>query len=123
MQKNIRDEIGYAKFYIIVDEARDESKREQMAIVLRFVDNEGFIREWFFDLIHVQKTTSSTLKKEIYDVLSRHNLRIEDIRGQWYDDVNNMRGEWNGLRALFMNECPFAYCHNGFPPRLGWPQK
>eukprot|EP00268_Persea_americana_P003042 TRINITY_DN1090_c1_g1_i7.p1 TRINITY_DN1090_c1_g1~~TRINITY_DN1090_c1_g1_i7.p1 ORF type:complete len:145 (-),score=21.26 TRINITY_DN1090_c1_g1_i7:1001-1435(-) len=38
----IREEIGDAKFCIIVDEARDESK-EQMAIVLRFVDKDGFV--------------------------------------------------------------------------------
>ncbi|XVF55582.1 hypothetical protein PTKIN_Ptkin06aG0047500 [Pterospermum kingtungense] len=31
----IRDEIGDAKFCILVDEAQDESKKEQMAIVLR----------------------------------------------------------------------------------------
>ena len=79
VQKIIRDEIGDAKFCIIVHEARDESKREQMVIVLRFVNKEGFIRERFFNLIHVQETTSCTLKKEIYDVLSCHNLRIEDI--------------------------------------------
>ena len=108
MQKNIRDEIDYAKFYIIVDEARDESKREQMAIVLRFVDKEGFIREQFFVLIHVQETTS-TLKKEICDVLSYHNFKIKDIRDQRYDGASNMRGEWNRLQAFFMNECPFAY--------------
>ena len=34
----IREEIGDAKFCILVDEARVESKREQMAIILRFVD-------------------------------------------------------------------------------------
>ena len=39
---------GDAKFCILVDEARDESKREQMAIILRFVDKEGFIKERVF---------------------------------------------------------------------------
>jgi hypothetical protein len=39
----IREEIGYSKFCIIVDEAQDESMREQMAIVLRFVNKDGFI--------------------------------------------------------------------------------
>lgn len=48
--KFIREEIGDAKFCIIVDEARDESKREQMAIVLRFVAKDGFIKECFFDI-------------------------------------------------------------------------
>jgi cyanate lyase len=39
----IRNEIGDAKFCLIVDEARDESMNEQMAIVLRFVDKNGFV--------------------------------------------------------------------------------
>ncbi|XP_060972539.1 uncharacterized protein LOC133038413 [Cannabis sativa] len=38
----IREEIGDAKFCIIVDEARDESKKEQMSIVLRFVNKDGY---------------------------------------------------------------------------------
>ena len=38
VKKSIREEIGDFKFCIIVDEARDESKKEQMALVLRFVD-------------------------------------------------------------------------------------
>lgn len=41
----IHDEIGDANFCIIVDEARDESKREKIKIVLRFVEKDGFIRE------------------------------------------------------------------------------
>ena len=77
----IREEIGESKFCIIVDEARDESKKEQMAIVLRFVDKAGFVREHFFDLVHVSDTTSLTLKKEIFNVFSRHNLNVRDIRG------------------------------------------
>ena len=83
-----------------------------MTIMLRFVDKEGFIWERFFDLIHVQETTSSTLKKELCDVFSHHNLKIEDIRGQGYDGASNTwenRMEWNGMQALFMNKCSFVY--------------
>eukprot|EP00268_Persea_americana_P003041 TRINITY_DN1090_c1_g1_i6.p1 TRINITY_DN1090_c1_g1~~TRINITY_DN1090_c1_g1_i6.p1 ORF type:complete len:144 (-),score=20.65 TRINITY_DN1090_c1_g1_i6:1001-1432(-) len=39
----IREEIGDAKFCILVDESRDESKKEQIATVLRFVDKDGFV--------------------------------------------------------------------------------
>ncbi|XP_050263883.1 uncharacterized protein LOC126708104 [Quercus robur] len=105
----IREEIGDAKFCILVDEARDESKREQMAIILRFVDKEGFIKERFFYVVHVRDTTALTLKNEICAVLSRYNLHIENIRGQGYDGASNMRGEWNGLQALFLKDCPYAY--------------
>ncbi|XP_050248602.1 uncharacterized protein LOC126695841 [Quercus robur] len=105
----IREEIGDAKFCILVDEARDESKREQMAIILRFVDKEGFIKERFFYVVYVRDTTALTLKNEICAVLSRYNLHIENIRGQGYDGASNMRGEWNGLQALFLKDCPYAY--------------
>ena len=44
VRNTIREEIGDAKFCILVDEARDESKREQMAIILRSVDKKGFIK-------------------------------------------------------------------------------
>ena len=47
----------------MVDEARDESKKEQMAIILRFVDKYGLIKERVFELIHVTVTSASTLKK------------------------------------------------------------
>ncbi|GJY83678.1 zinc finger MYM-type protein 1-like protein [Tanacetum coccineum] len=42
VQEAIRDEIRTAKFCLIVDEYQDESKKEQMAIVVRFVDQNGY---------------------------------------------------------------------------------
>jgi hypothetical protein len=72
----IRDEIGDAKFCLIVDEAHDESMKEQMTIVLRFVDKNGFVRERFFGLVHISDTATVTLKKGIYYVLSKHQLDI-----------------------------------------------
>ncbi|KAK4478831.1 hypothetical protein RD792_014332 [Penstemon davidsonii] len=74
-------EIGDAKYCIIIDEARDESKREQMAIVLRYVDK-----------------------------------KVKFRKG--YDGASNMRGEWNGLQALFLNECSSAYYIHCFAHRL-----
>ncbi|XP_025632189.1 uncharacterized protein [Arachis hypogaea] len=109
VRATIREEIGDSKFCIIIDEARDESKREQMSVVLRFVDKHGCVQERFFDLIHVSDTCSLTLKTEISSVLSRHNLDVQNLRGQGYDGASNMRGEWNGLQALFLKDCPFAY--------------
>jgi hypothetical protein len=44
----IHDEIGDIKFCLIVDEARDKSMKKQIAIVLRFVDNNGFVPKRFF---------------------------------------------------------------------------
>jgi hypothetical protein len=49
VRDGICEDIGDSKFYIIVD----ESKREQMTTVLRFVDKDSFIQERFFDLVYV----------------------------------------------------------------------
>ncbi|XP_028081040.1 zinc finger MYM-type protein 1-like [Camellia sinensis] len=118
IQKFIREEINDGNFCILVDESEDESKREQMAIVLRFVDKYGFTKECFFDIVHVLDTTSATLKEEICIVLSRHNLSVQNIRGQGYDSASNMSGEWTGLQDLFCAECPFAYYVHCFAHRL-----
>jgi len=109
VQHEIRAEIGDGKFCLIVDEARDESKREQMTLIVRFVDKNGFVKERFLDLVHVEKTTSSTLKQEILKSLSHHDLSTQNICGQGYDRASNMRGEWNRLQALVLQECPYAY--------------
>ncbi|XP_073120249.1 uncharacterized protein [Henckelia pumila] len=105
----IRKEIGDAKFFILVDEARDASNKEQMTIVLRFVDIDGFLRERFFTIVHVTDTTAATLKKEISDALGRYDLYIHNMRGQGYDGASNMRGSWNGLQGLFLRDCSCAY--------------
>ncbi|XP_073121656.1 uncharacterized protein [Henckelia pumila] len=114
----IREKIGDAKFCIIVDEARDESKKEQMSIVLRFVDKDGYVQERFFGIVHVKDTAASTLKEGIFSVLSRHTLDVQNIRGQGYDGASNMRGEWNGLKALILSQCPYAYYNHCFAHRL-----
>lgn len=82
VKKTIREEIGDAKFCLIVDESRGESKKGHMTIVLRFVDKDGFVWEPFFGLVHVSNTSVSTLKDGIYFVLSHNNLNIQNIRGQ-----------------------------------------
>jgi hypothetical protein len=109
VQNEIREEIDNARFCLLVDEARDESKREQMAVVIRFVDKNGCVKERFLDITHVGDTTSSTLKEAICSILSRHNLDIQNVRGQGYDGASNMRGGVNGLQALILQECPYAY--------------
>ena len=44
VRNKIREEIGDAKFCILVHEMLNESNREQMTIVLRFVNRDGFVQ-------------------------------------------------------------------------------
>jgi hypothetical protein len=106
IRKHIREEIGDYKFSILVDETCDVAKREQMTLVLRFVDEDGILQERFFDLIHVANTRSLTLKDELSFVLTNHGFNIQNLRRQGYDGASNMRSELNGLQALFLQQCP-----------------
>ncbi|XP_070670838.1 uncharacterized protein [Malus domestica] len=78
-------------FSILVDEARDMSVKEQMTMVLRYVDDNGHVIERFVDIQHVTNTTSSSLKDTIDTLFSRNGLSISKLRGQGYDGANNMR--------------------------------
>jgi hypothetical protein len=60
VQQSIKEEIGNSKVCIMVDEARDESRKEHMSIVLRFVNKEGYIKEHFLDIIHVSQCSCVT---------------------------------------------------------------
>ncbi|CAN6560352.1 unnamed protein product [Malus baccata var. baccata] len=79
-------------FSILVDEARDVSMKEQMAMVLRYVDDYGHVIERFVGIQHVTDTTSSSLKDAIDTFFSRNGLSISKLRGQGYDGASNMRG-------------------------------
>ena len=65
----------------MVDEARDESKKEQMAIIFRFVCKEGLIQERFLDLVHVLDTTALTLKESICAVFSEVMMWLVTCEG------------------------------------------
>ena len=51
-------------------------------------------------------------------MLSQHCLDIQNIREQGYDRASNMQGMWNGLQALILNDCLYAYNIHCFAHRL-----
>ncbi|KAL7592893.1 hypothetical protein Lser_V15G31753 [Lactuca serriola] len=116
--KSICDEIGKDVFSILVDESSDVSKKEQMAIVLRYVDRLGIVKERFIGVVHVLDTSSLTLKAAIDTVFSNNNLTIDQVRGQGYDGASNMSGAFNGLKSLILNENSFAHCIHCFAHQL-----
>lgn len=76
MQKKIREYIGDFKFCIIVDKACDEFNKEHMILVLKFVDNDGFIQKHLFGLVHVKDIQVLTLKNEISIIFFCYNFII-----------------------------------------------
>ncbi|CAD6336792.1 unnamed protein product [Miscanthus lutarioriparius] len=112
------DEIRGRKFSVLIDESRDVSIKEQMAVILRFVNNKGQVVERFLGLQHVQSCTAIALKEALVDMLSSHNLSISMLHGQGYDGASNMRGEFNGVQKLICDENPYAFYVHCFAHQL-----
>ncbi|XP_057543269.1 uncharacterized protein LOC130821498 [Amaranthus tricolor] len=111
--------IGDGYFSILADESSDVSQKEQLALVLRFVNREnGLVVERFLGILHVGDTTALSLKNAIMSLLMEHLLSPSMIRGQGYDGASNMRGEINGLKTLIMNDTPRAYYIHCFAHQL-----
>ena len=98
--KLIKKDIGDDFFAILADESRDASVKEQMSVVIRYVDGKGCVMERFLGISHVSDTKALTLKKAIEAMLTKHGLSISRVRGQGYDGASNMKGEINGLKTL-----------------------
>ncbi|XP_038679226.1 zinc finger MYM-type protein 1-like isoform X2 [Tripterygium wilfordii] len=113
----IRD-IGNATFTILIDESRDVSTKEQMAISLRYVDKKGDIIERFIGVVHVANTTSAVLKDATEQMFALHKLSLSSLRGQGYDGASNMQGKYKGLKALILEENPCAFYVHCFAHQL-----
>ncbi|XP_055814477.1 uncharacterized protein LOC129884154 [Solanum dulcamara] len=102
--KVILEELNGDYFALLVDESFDVSRKEQMAIVFRYIDRKGFVMERLIDIVHVQDTSVSSLKEAIVNLLAQHSLSPSSVRGQCYEGASNMQGEINGLKILIRQE-------------------
>jgi hypothetical protein len=112
-------EQGSSPFAILADESRDASKKEQMVIAHRFVDEiTGILHERFFEIVHVADTSAQTLLQAILQEQQHRNVDMQRVRGLGFDGASNMRGEFNGLQAIINDLNRFAYYQHCWSHRL-----
>jgi hypothetical protein len=116
--KFVIEELGDECFAILADESSDAYQQEQLALCLRYVNKRGEPVERFLGLVHVEDTTSLTLKEAIQSLLIKYQLPLSRVRGQGYDGASNMKGHVNGLKKLIMDESPSAYYVHCFAHQL-----
>ncbi|XP_078168487.1 uncharacterized protein LOC144562989 [Carex rostrata] len=102
-------ELGNELFSVLIDESRDVSVKEQMAIVIRFVNKKGSVVERFLGIVHVPDTRAVSLKEALQGLFVKNGLTLSRLRGQGYDGASNMSREFNDLKTLIMKENGSAY--------------
>ena len=111
IRDSIIHEIKQAKYYsILCDEVVDVSSKEQVSIVLRFVDNNCIIREEFLDFISTERITGEVLVHAIKELLNRFDLGIQNCRGQGYDGASNMSSA-RGVQGHLLDEILKLYIY------------
>ena len=105
LREQIIREVKVAKFFsILADKVADVSNKEQMPLVLRFVDTKGHIREEFIKFIYLANgTTGENIAEAIKSEIRILGLDMRNVRGQGYDGAGNMSGKYSGkyLNYLF----------------------
>ena len=83
IQEKILQEVRKAKYFsVCADEAADASNKEQLPLVLRFVDEVGAIREFVEFILCESGTTGEALTRTIISTLERFALDLSYLRGQ-----------------------------------------
>ena len=77
-------------FSILADQVTDVSNREQLSLVIRFVDSDNNIHEQFLGFHNLQRITGGAIASSILDTLPQWNLDIKNCWGQGYDGASNM---------------------------------
>lgn len=85
--------LGDDLFFILIDESCDVSVKEQMAILLRCVNEEVSIIERFLKIVRINDTAALSLKIAIMPLFLKHGLRLSKLCSQDYDETQGRSQE------------------------------
>ena len=94
-------------FSIMADEAADISNKENLSLVLRYVDSSKNIPDQFVGFrLCGEETTGNAIKELIINSVRDLGLTMDNCRGQSYDGAGNMAGRYVGASTLIQNQFP-----------------
>ena len=103
----ICDEVRTAKYFaLIVDFTPDSSHIDQLTFIIRYVDSKGDPKERFLKFLPI--LSHGDLQQCVLNTLEYLAIKIDDCRGQSYDNAANMFGKYAGLQARIKGLNPLA---------------
>ena len=115
IRQNIISRVKKVGWYsVVADEVTDISNKEQLSLVVRYVDHGSLlVREDLVAFIECDTGISGrVIADKIISCLQAYGLDLSNLRGQAYDGAGNMAGSVNGAAALITADYPLAlYLH------------
>ncbi|CAA7027641.1 unnamed protein product [Microthlaspi erraticum] len=113
IKMEILKKIEDAKYFsVILDSTPDISRKEQMTFLIRCVDistDSPKVEEFFLSFLDIKDKTGEGMFNTLQD--------IDDVRGQGYDNGQNMKGRKKGVQKRLLDINPRAFytpcgCHS-----------
>ena len=98
VRQRIVDEIKEATMFGVSADIPDLSKRDQMAVVCRYVNTDGDPKERLLSIKCTVSKKGDDTADEIITTLSSHTLDTDELCFQSYDFTNSMSGRYNGAQ-------------------------
>ena len=103
-------------FSVMADGAADTSNKENLSLVLRYVDSSKNIREEFVGFrLCGDETIGNAIRVLIINLVRDLGLTMDNCRGQSYDGAGNMAGRYVGASTLIQHQFPkaiYVHCMN-----------
>nr|XP_009760499.1 PREDICTED: uncharacterized protein LOC104212839 [Nicotiana sylvestris] len=112
--KAIIEDLDDYYFAILVDESKDDSHKEQMVLILRYVNKSGMAIERFLGIVHVLLFTNElnkALQKKDQDIVNA--MGMLDLAKKRLQIVRET--EWN---SLLDEVCSFCSKHDSLVPKM-----
>ena len=115
VNKSIIQEIDNASLFAVsADTTPDLSNKDQMAIVCRFVDSNGFPKERLVNLEAVNSKTGEATADQIITALNAKGLDTDMLMFQSYDFTNSMSGTFKEAQKMLQEKLnriiPYVLC-------------
>lgn len=109
-------DIKVAKFFSIsMDTTFDNSKKEQLSFVLRYINEAGIVNERLLTMKECSNTTGQYLFTVFEKICDENGLDWKHyLVGQSYDGASNMRGTYQGVQSLiksFNSAATYVWCY------------
>ena len=106
--KQILLELNTSKYFSLsVDSTPDLCHVDQLTFTVRYLLNNEPV-ERFIEFIPIRGHTAEYLTGVVFDLLKKNTIKVEDCRGQSYDNASNMSGHYSGLQTRFKEVNKYA---------------